>query len=143
MNDLLQSAESFIVFGAKFNAVDAAVRLCTLYPGKLLGFSVTKMGGNPPCLMGYPVRPVHEWCGDRSVNMSTTCVVVALREKFYREVGELLRSYDIMRFVTWNEISRSDSVNDEHLMRIASDDNRTIHRLTRQFLERCRTENCI
>ena len=142
MNDLLQSAESFIVYGAKFTAIDAAVRLCTLYPGNLLGFAVTKMGENPSCLIGYPVRPINEWCGDISVNMNTTCIVIALREKFYWEVEELLRSYDIVRFITWNEMSHTDGA-DEYLVRIASDDNRTIHRLTRQFLERCRTENCI
>lgn len=143
MNDMLQSAESFIVYGAKYNAIDASIRLCTLYPGRFLGFAVTSMEGNSPRLIGYPVRPMHEWCGDRLVNMHATCIVIALREKFYREVENLLRSYDIVRFVTWKEMSHADIVNDECLVRIAKDDNRTFHRMTRQFLEKCRMGHCV
>lgn len=88
----LQNSKKILIYGAVRNARDAALLIEYLYPGKLTGFVVSSMKGNMNNIYGIPVRRIEDY--SKWDDKENICVIIAMREKFFDEVGQTLSEYD-------------------------------------------------
>lgn len=88
----LQNSKRILIYGAVRNARDAALLIEYLYSGKLIGFAVSSMKGNMDSIYGIPVRTMEDYL--KLDNKENICVVIAMREKFFDEVEQILSRYN-------------------------------------------------
>lgn len=88
---LLYECKKVIVYGAMKNAADAVLLIEELFPQKLIGCAVSNMAGNVTSIYGIPVRVVDEYSDIE--NKQEICIVIAMRERYFSEIEEILRKY--------------------------------------------------
>lgn len=77
-----------LVYGALMNAHSAVKELETVFPGRVIGCAVTRMGSNPTEVCGKPVREIGAY---EQLDKANVIVVIATMPMYFKEIAETLQ----------------------------------------------------